>query len=100
MLEPHAGRVVCGDFLAQNGNLGKFDRIVMNPPFANGADIQHIRHALTFLNDGGKLVAICANGPRQREALEPIAETWIDLEPGAFKESGTNVNAAIVVITK
>ena len=27
---------------------GLFDRVVMNPPFGAGADIQHITHALTF----------------------------------------------------
>ena len=92
--------VLCADFLQCNGDLGKFDRIVMNPPFENGSDIKHILHARTFLNPGGKLVAICANGSRQREQLMPIAAEWIDLEPGSFANSGTNVNAAIVVITQ
>lgn len=85
------------DFLTLNGELGKFDRIVMNPPFERGADIQHILHAKHMLNDGGRLVAICAGGPRQREALACLGE-WIDLPAGSFKASGTNVNAAIVVI--
>ena len=69
-------------------------------PFENADDIKHIRHALGFLNPGGRLVAICANGPRQRADLMPDAAEWIDLEPGAFAESGTNVNAAICVFTK
>lgn len=86
------------DFLTCNGDLGKFDRIVMNPPFANGADIKHILHALTFLNPGGRLVAICANGPRQQAALMPQAEQWIELED-AFVEAGTNVRTAIAVFT-
>jgi len=43
-------------------------------------------------------VAICAAGPRQGEQLEPIASEWIDLQAGSFKEQGTNVSAAIVVI--
>ena len=90
--------VRCADFLTLNGELGKFDRIVMNPPFANGQDIAHIKHALTMLKPGGRLVALCANGPKQREELEPLTEQWIDLEPGTFKESGTMVNAAMVVI--
>lgn len=72
----------------------------MNPPFENGADIRHIGHARTFLKPGGRLVAICANGPRQREALMPIADEWIDLPEDAFKESGTSVRTAILVITK
>jgi protein-L-isoaspartate O-methyltransferase len=88
----------CADFLECNGNLGKFDRIVMNPPFANGADIKHIEHARTFLKPGGRLVAICANGPRQRERLQAIASEWIDLPAGSFKSQGTNVNTALVVL--
>lgn len=74
------------------------DRIVMNSPFQNAVDIEHIRHALTLLAPSGRIVAFCANGPRQREQLRPLADEWIDLEPGAFDESGTNVNAALLVI--
>lgn len=87
----------CSDFLACNGELGTFDRIIMNPPFANGSDIAHIQHARHMLKPGGRLVAICANGPRQREKLMPEASEWYDLPPGSFKEAGTDVNAAIVV---
>jgi phospholipid N-methyltransferase len=97
-LQTNAGRVVCGDFLEQNGSLGKFDKIIMNPPFGNGADIQHILHARKFLNPGGLIVALCANGPRQREALQPIAASWEDLPAGSFKESGTGVNVALLTI--
>lgn len=88
------------DFLQCNGDLGAFDRVVMNPPFANGSDIKHIEHALGFLKPGGRLVAICANGPRQNERLKPMATEWHDLPPGTFKEAGTNVATAIVVIDK
>ena len=89
-------RIIGADFLQCNGDLGTFDKIAMNPPFVNGSDIRHILHARSMLRPGGRLVAICAAGPRQREQLRPIAEDWIDLEPGAF--TGTNVRAAIVVI--
>jgi protein-L-isoaspartate O-methyltransferase len=101
-LEAYADVVICGDFLEQNGNLGNFDRIVMNPPFKNGADIKHIQHAMQFLKPGGRLVAVCANGPRQRETLKPLAEQsggfWEDLPVGTFKEQGTNINTALLVI--
>jgi 16S rRNA G1207 methylase RsmC len=70
----------------------------MNPPFADGADIKHILHARTFLNPGGKLVAICANGPRQQAALQPLASSWEPLPAGTFKESGTNVNTVLLTI--
>jgi len=88
------------DFLTCSGDLGTFDRIVMNPPFKNADDIKHIQHARHMLAPGGRLVAVCANGPRQREALQPIALEWIDLPAGSFADSGTNVNAAIVVLTR
>jgi len=70
----------------------------MNPPFDHGADIQHIEHAREKLKPGGRLVAICAAGPRQREWFEAIAAEWIDLPAGSFNQQGTNVNAAIIII--
>ena len=88
------------DFLQCNGDLGTFDRIVMNPPFANADDIKHIKHAVGMLKPGGKLVAICANGPRQRNALQPVASYWEDLPAGTFAEQGTNVNTALLVIER
>lgn len=88
----------CADFLTLGDGLGLFDRIIMNPPFRRGADIKHIEHAATKLAPGGRLVAICANGPRQQDALQPIASQWYDLPAGSFKSEGTNVSAAIVVI--
>jgi protein-L-isoaspartate O-methyltransferase len=90
--------VRCADFLAIGDEMGQFDRIVMNPPFDHGSDIDHIKHAYRMLNPGGRLVAICANGPRQQEVMSDICSAWIELPAGSFKEQETNVNAAIVVI--
>ena len=86
------------DFLTCNGELGKFDRIFMNPPFSGGDDVRHILHARKMLTENGVLVAICANGPKQQAALMGIADEWIDLPPGSFKSSGTNVNVTIVIL--
>lgn len=102
-----AGRraVVIGDFLQCTPETlwGSFDRILMNPPFANADDIKHIRHALRFLKPGGKLVAICANGPRQNAQLRPLVEQhggeWENLPPDTFAESGTAVNTALFTLT-
>lgn len=94
---PHCP-VACRDFLEVPARSCTFDRVVMNPPFQNGADLKHIRHALTFLKPGGRLVAICANGPRQQEALQTVATHWEDLPADTFKEQGTSVRAALVVI--
>jgi protein-L-isoaspartate O-methyltransferase len=75
-----------------------FDRVVMNPPFKDGADIQHILHAAKMLKPGGRLVALCANGPRQQAKLRPLASHWDELPLGSFKEQGTGVNVALLVI--
>ena len=61
-------------------------------------DVHHIKHAAKFLTDGGLLVALCANGPRQREALLPIAETWEELPAGSFRSEGTSVDVALLTI--
>jgi len=90
--------VICADFLQYERAPWTVDRILMNPPFGNGADIQHIEHARKFLKPGGRLVAICADGPRQREKLGPIAHSWESLPPGSFKDQGTMVNTALIVI--
>jgi hypothetical protein len=87
----------CADFLTLTGDdLGMFQKILMNPPFENGSDIKHIQHALGFLADGGRLVGICANGPRQNDQIKPRASEWHILPAGTF--AGTNVTAALFVI--
>ena len=87
----------CLDFLTYDREKWPVDRIIMNPPFKNGMDIQHIQHAIKQLKPGGRLVAICANGPRQQATLKPIAAHWEDLPQGTFKQQGTSVNAALMV---
>ena len=100
-----AGTVRCADFLqcgADAGDLGLFDVVLMNPPFAQGADIAHITHALTMLKPGGRLVALCANGPRQSASLRPMVEArggeWEDLPADTFKEEGTGVRVALITL--
>ncbi len=90
-----------GDFLARDTVAlgGLFDGVIIHPPFRQWRDIKHIQHALTLLKPGGRLVAICANGPRQRDKLMPRADQWHDLPAGTFREAGTAVNAALAVYT-
>lgn len=74
----------------------------MNPPFANGADIAHILHARRFLAPGGRLVAICAGGPRQAAKLRPLVEAcggeWEPLPAGTFKDAGTGVSTVLLTL--
>jgi hypothetical protein len=76
-----------------------WDRIVMNPPFDHGLDINHILHAQELLAPQGRLVAICADGPRQREEFSE-AKLYEPLPNGTFKYQGTMVNTAIVIINE
>ena len=85
-----------------------YDRIVMNPPFAEQDDIRHVMHAFGFLRRNGRLVAIMSAGILFRAnklttafrdfvadrggAIEPLPE-------GSFRSSGTAVNTCVVTIT-
>ena len=94
-------KVLNKDFLEVT-DIGLFDRVVMNPPFVHASDIRHIKHALNFLKPEGRLIAICANGPRQHQQLRPLAEDsggfWESLPEGTFLNEGTNVRTALLVI--
>lgn len=99
-----AGGIRLNDFLSAKPE-PVFDRVVMNPPFARQADIAHVTHAAKFLRPGGRLVSIMSASVTFRtdskseafrnfiSSLDAHHET---LPPGAFKDSGTMVNAVIV----
>ena len=82
-----------------------FDRVVMNPPFAKQADIAHVSHAAKFLKPGGRLVSVMsasitfrtdAKTEAFRDFLNANDARHEPLPVGAFKDSGTMVNAVIV----
>jgi protein-L-isoaspartate O-methyltransferase len=83
-----------------------YDRLVMNPPFAKSAAVDHVNHALKFLKPGGRLVAVMPSGiefrtdRKHRELREVIAinGSITRLPQGSFKEAGTEVNVVVVVI--
>ncbi len=90
--------IVGGDFLKYTPEqLGTFDRIVSNPPFGKGADVDHINHARRFLRPGGILVALCANGQKQQAAFRDVAHEYLELPDGSFASEGTGVRVALVV---
>lgn len=99
-----AGGLMLGDFLAAQP-VRKFDRVVMNPPFARRADIDHVTHAFRFLRPGGRLAAIMSNGVTFRrdrktlafrELLERHHGEVAALPNDAFLASGTNVRAVMI----
>lgn len=105
------GRAVVdqGDFLSLPATLRPIDRVLMNPPFSNGQDVEHVRHAFGMLSPGGKLVAIMSPHPffaKDRRSAE--FRQWLQhhqggfraLPAGTFSESGTNVGTYLVSVTK
>ncbi|SFJ48000.1 Methyltransferase domain-containing protein [Sphingomonas sp. NFR04] len=120
MIELHPGRadtlretcqvgdVIDGDFLKRSPQ-PIYDRILMNPPFDRGLDIDHVAHAVKFLAPGGKIVAVMSASiefrtDRKTEAFRKLVETMNgnikDLPPGSFAESGTNVNTCLVTLNR
>lgn len=101
-------RVFEGDFLSMTPTeIGRVDRVVMNPPFGKRADIAHVRHALSFLRRGGRLVAIMGAGVEFRDdalardfrALVATRGGRIERNPdGSFLASGTGVRTVTVVM--
>ena len=110
-------KVVGSDFLTYqlpeysdgSGPMCRYDRIYMNPPFEEGQDIDHVRHAYSLLVKGGQMVSVMSTGAFYRSDHKATAfRKWLeeaggqtyDLPEGSFKESGTGVNTVLVVICK
>lgn len=107
--DPLRVRIIHGDFLEMDGELGQFDRIVMNPPFSKGQDIAHVKHAYDKLKPDGILVAITSPGwtfrtdskhKAFRDWINDIRGVWRDIPEGTFKSSGTMVRTVSIVIHK
>lgn len=101
-----AGGLGLGDFLGVEPN-PVFDRVIMNPPFAGQADIDHVLHAYGFLKPEGRLVAIMSASVSFRDNKKTVAfrefiagcnGTIEPLLEGAFRSSGTNVKTVLVVL--
>jgi hypothetical protein len=99
--------------IEKRGSSSGYDRIIMNPPFSKGRDIEHVKHAFSLLRPGGRLVAIMGEGAffQSNKAAESF-RNWLDelgatsekLPEGSFLDPNlpvnTGVNARMVVIDK
>jgi len=69
-------RIVSDDLLAWRN---AYDKIIMNPPFSDGQDIRHVRHAFDLLRPGGRLVAIVSEAAFRGDTKESKAFVeWLD----------------------
>ncbi|MFF9003734.1 hypothetical protein ACF1GW_39215 [Streptomyces achromogenes] len=83
-----------------------YDRVIMNPPFTRGADIQHVEHALRFLKPDGLLVSVMSWAVTEQSRATATFRALVEarggaveaVAAGAFRESGTDVDTVIVTI--
>lgn len=87
---------VQADFLAWAD--GAFDRVVMNPPFADGRALAHVEHAAAMLAPGGRLVAVLPASMRGKDLLPGLACEWSAVFDGEFR--GTSVSVVILAAQK
>nr|WP_255323723.1 PLxRFG domain-containing protein [Acinetobacter soli] len=112
LLELKGHNVVGNDFLLYHP-ADKYDRIIMNPPFSDRRDAQHIYHAYDLLKDDGVLVAIAGEGVffgSDKQAQE--FQAWLEhtdaevtqLDAGTFNDPSlpvtTGVKARIIKVSK
>lgn len=87
----------------------KYDRILMNPPFEDRADIEHIRRAFSLLKDDGILVSVItaksiSNSTPETSKMRKDAELWgeiVELDEDIMKteaERKATVTIALVVL--
>lgn len=98
--------IVSHDFLEYQSE-PIYDAVIMNPPFANNQDIEHLKHAYSMLKTGGTLV--CVTSPHWSFANDSKSidfRNWLDsqdyeqqeLESGTFEMTG--VRSMVLVIRK
>lgn len=105
---PDRVEIESADFLSVKP-VACFDRVVANPPFARQQDIDHVRHAFSFLKPGGRLVSVMSasvsfrqdhKATEFRKFVAANCGTIEALPEDSFKESGTSVNAVVVTLVK
>lgn len=104
-----SGATVADFLTCDPSGFNPFDAVLMNPPFARQADVDHVLHAWNFLAPGGRLTAIMSTSWTFRQNKKSIAfREWLEKHDGqihanpegSFKVSGTNVNTVTIVVDK
>lgn len=86
-----------------------YDRVYMNPPFEQGQDMDHVRHAYGLINVGGILVSVMSEhaffasdkkATEFRDWMKQVGMQNEALPDNSFRESGTNVNTRLVFVRR
>jgi hypothetical protein len=112
ILEVKGHFLVAYDFVAFSTS-AQYDRVVMNPPFEDGQDIDHVRRAFSLLKPGGRLVAIMGEGAFFRNDKKCVSfRDWLEdfegesqkLPEGSFTGKDalvqTGVAARVIIVDK
>jgi len=108
LLEEKGHSIVSEDFFDLPGE-PSYHRILMNPPFEQLVDTEHVRHAYELLLPGGRLISVMSmssffnsytKAKEFREWLETVGGAMEKLPEGSFVPSGTGVSACLVCIDK
>lgn len=100
-------RLLGNDFL--EAEVGMYDKIIANPPFANNQDIKHVTKMWEHLADGGQMAVIMSchwqfanDKPSKtfRSFVESVDHDITILPKGTFKSSGTDVESMMLVLWK
>lgn len=100
-------RLLDNDFL--EAEVGMYDKIIANPPFANNQDIKHVTKMWEHLADGGQMAVImgchwqfASDKPSKafRSFVESVDHDITALPKGTFKSSGTDVESMMLVLWK
>jgi len=109
--EDRRTQMVGHDFLDHEGS---YDKIIMNPPFTAGQDIEHVQHAYSLLEPGGRLIALTSPSWMPSANSKPKAfRAWLrelldkglavmpeEIPAGTFKQSGTNIATVLIAVEK
>lgn len=88
----------------------QYDLVIMNPPFENGLDVEHVTKAISHLKDDGFLISVMSpaftfrTNKKYQEFNELLNSMdlydYVKLDAGSFAESGTNVSTVILYVSK
>lgn len=97
--------VICVGDDGADAKPNRYDYAVINPPFENRQDVQHVIDTYTALRSGGRMAAIVSQSRTHDSEFADWLEGrggYVDefLPAGTFHESGTNVQTAIIYIEK